>query len=174
MNDIFTIKKTKEEHRKRTRRTLRKLLKTRLRIKFSKSEFEKEKVKFLRHIIGKEDIKPDLEKVRMLRKWSRSTRIKEVQELMNFVNYYCKLISELSKIAYSLNQLLKKERKWKWKQKKEKSFQQIIKNILEKSKIRFYNLELSFIIETDVSDHITRATLLQKEKLIVFMSKIIN
>ena len=41
---------------------------------------------------------------------------------MRFVNYYRKLILKLSKTAYSLNQLLKKERKWKWEQKKEKSF----------------------------------------------------
>ena len=51
MNDIFIIKKTKKEYRKRIRKILKKLLKTRLRIKFSKSEFEKKKVKFLRYII---------------------------------------------------------------------------------------------------------------------------
>ena len=61
------MKKTKEKHRKRTRRTLEKLLKTELRIKFSKSEFEKEKVKFLRYIIKKEDIKSDSKKIKTLK-----------------------------------------------------------------------------------------------------------
>ena len=51
INDIFIMKKTKKEYREKIRETLRKLLKTRLRIKFFKSEFEKEKVKFLRYII---------------------------------------------------------------------------------------------------------------------------
>ena len=68
MDDIFIMKKTKEEHRERTRKTLEKLLKTRLRIKFSKNEFEKKKVKFLKYIIEKEGIKSDLKKVRILRK----------------------------------------------------------------------------------------------------------
>ena len=67
INDIFIIKKTKKKHRKRTRKTLRKLLITELRIKLFKSEFEKEKVKFLRHIIGQGDIKPDSEKIRVLK-----------------------------------------------------------------------------------------------------------
>ena len=67
MNDIFTIKKIKEKHRERTRKTLKKLLKTELNIKFFKNEFEKEKVKFLRHIIKKEDIKSDSKKIRILR-----------------------------------------------------------------------------------------------------------
>ena len=78
MNDIFIIKKTKKEHRKRTRKILRKLLKTRLRIKFSKSEFEKKEVEFLDHVIGRENIKSDLEKVRILREWPRPIRVKEV------------------------------------------------------------------------------------------------
>ena len=160
MDDIFTMKKTKEEHRERTRRTLEKLLKAGLRIKLSKSEFEKEEVKFLRHIIGKGGIKLDPEKVRTLKEWSRPTRIKEVQGLMGFANYYRKLAPGLSEKAYPLNQLLKKGKKWEWEQKKEKSFQQIIKSLSEESKIRFYNPELLLTIETDALDHITRATLM--------------
>ena len=61
------MKKIKEEHRERIQRILKKLLKTGLRIKFFKSEFEKEEVKFLEYIIEKEDIKPDPEKVRTLK-----------------------------------------------------------------------------------------------------------
>ena len=105
------MEKTKKEHRKRIRKILEKLLKTELRIKFSKSEFEKEEIKFLEHIIGRKNIKSDPKKVRTLRKWSRFTKIKEIQKLMNFVNYYRKLIPELSEMTYLLNQLLKKEKK---------------------------------------------------------------
>ena len=61
------MKKTKEEYKKRTRKTLEKLLTTKLRIKFSKSEFEKKEVKFLRYIVERGDIKPDLEKIRVLK-----------------------------------------------------------------------------------------------------------
>ena len=61
------MKKTKKEHRKRIQKTLEKLLKTGLRIKLFKSEFEKEEVKFLGHIIGREGIKSDSEKIRTLK-----------------------------------------------------------------------------------------------------------
>ena len=67
MNDIFIMKKIKEEHREKIRKTLRKLLTTELKIKFFKSKFEKEKVKFLRHIIERGDIKPDPKKIRVLK-----------------------------------------------------------------------------------------------------------
>ena len=68
IDDIFIMKKIKKEHRERTRKILRKLLQIKLRIKFSKSEFKKEEIKFLKYIIGRENIKSDPEKIRMLKK----------------------------------------------------------------------------------------------------------
>ena len=68
INNIFIIKKTKEEYKERTRKILKKLLTVGLRIKFFKSEFEKKEVKFLEYIIGREDIKSDPEKIRVLKK----------------------------------------------------------------------------------------------------------
>ena len=95
INDIFIIKKIKKEYRKRIRKVLKKLLKTGLRIKFFKSKFKKEEVKFLEYIVGREGIKSDLEKIRMLKKQFRFTRIKKVQSLIDFVNYYRKITSRL-------------------------------------------------------------------------------
>ena len=111
MNDIFIMKKIKKEHREKTRKTLEKLLKIGLRIKLFKSKFEKEEIKFLEHIIEQRDIRPNPKKVRMLKEWSRPTKIKEIQSLMDFANYYRKLTFKLLETTYLLNQLLKKERK---------------------------------------------------------------
>ena len=68
INDIFIMKKTKRKHREKIRKTLKKLLIIRLKIKFFKSEFEKKEIKFLRHIIEQRDIKSDSEKVKILKK----------------------------------------------------------------------------------------------------------
>ena len=68
INDIFIIKKIKKEHRKKIRKILEKLLTIKLKIKFFKNEFKKKEIKFLRYIIEQEDIKSDLEKVRILKK----------------------------------------------------------------------------------------------------------
>ena len=62
------MKKTKEEYRERTRKTLKKLLIIELRIKFFKNEFKKKEVKFLRYIVEQKDIKSDSEKIRILKK----------------------------------------------------------------------------------------------------------
>ena len=66
------------DQKKRTRKILKKLLTTELRIKLFKSEFKKGEIKFLRHIVGQEDIKPDPKKIRMLKEWPRFTKIKEI------------------------------------------------------------------------------------------------
>ena len=68
IDDIFIIKKIREKLKKRTREILKKLLKTELRIKFFKSEFEKKEIKFLKYIIKQKDVKSDLEKIKILKK----------------------------------------------------------------------------------------------------------
>ena len=67
MNDIFIMKKTKRKYQKKTRKILEKLLKIELKIKLFKNEFEKKKVRFLRYIIERENVKPDSEKIRILK-----------------------------------------------------------------------------------------------------------
>ena len=62
------MRKTRKKHRERIRKILKKLLTTRLRIKFFKNEFKKKEVKFLRYIVGQGDIKSDLKKIRILKK----------------------------------------------------------------------------------------------------------
>ena len=61
------MKETRKKHRERTRKTLKKLLKTELRIKLSKNEFEKEEIKFLSYIVGRGDIKSNSKKIKMLK-----------------------------------------------------------------------------------------------------------
>ena len=67
MDDIFIMKKIRKKHRERVRKILKKLLKTGLRIKFFKNKFEKEEVKFLGHIVEREDIKSDSKKIKVLK-----------------------------------------------------------------------------------------------------------
>ena len=67
IDDIFIIRKTRKEYRERIRKTLGKLLQIELRIKLFKNEFEKEEVKFLGYIVGRGGIKPDPEKVKILK-----------------------------------------------------------------------------------------------------------
>ena len=72
------MKKTRKEHRKRIRKTLKKLLIIKLKIKFFKSKFKKKEIKFLKYIIEWKDIKSDSEKIRVLKEWPRFTKIKKV------------------------------------------------------------------------------------------------
>ena len=62
------MKKTKKEYRKKIRKILKKLLTIELKIKLFKNEFKKKEVKFLRYIVGRKDIKSNLEKIKVLKK----------------------------------------------------------------------------------------------------------
>lgn len=68
MDDILMIEKNTVTYRENMRQILRKLLKTELRAKLLKCKFEKEKMTFLEHRIGRQKIQSMEEKLQTLRK----------------------------------------------------------------------------------------------------------
>ena len=61
-------------------------------------------------------------KLKGIKNWPISTTIKQVQSFLGFGNFYRKFISHYSDLAQPLNNLTKKEKKFKWTIECQKSF----------------------------------------------------
>ena len=59
-----------------------------LYIKLEKSEFHKEEVKFLGHIVGTNGIRMDPKKVQAVLEWPVPKNLRDVQSFTGFCNYY--------------------------------------------------------------------------------------
>ena len=112
LNDILIYFNTKKKHEQHIKKVLKKLKKIKLKVKLKKSRFHTQKVKFLRFIIRHNQIRINLKKTRTVTKWSRLKKIKNIQALIRFANFYKNLIKIFFKITHSLNELLKKNRQW--------------------------------------------------------------
>ena len=73
-----------------------------------KSEFDKEEVEFLAHIIGKDGIKMDPRKVQAILEWPVPENLKDLQAFLGLANYYWRFIKHYSKIAGPLFHFTKK------------------------------------------------------------------
>jgi len=60
--------------------------------KLSKCEFWLSEVTFLGHVISKEGIKVDPQKVKAIMEWTRSTNITEVRSFLGLVGYYLRFV----------------------------------------------------------------------------------
>jgi hypothetical protein len=76
--------------------------------KLSKCSFYQEWIHYLGHIISKDGIAVDLEKIEAIREWSVTRNIIEVRSFMGLAGYYRRFIAGFSKIAHSITSLQRK------------------------------------------------------------------
>ena len=67
----------------------------------------------------------DPEKTESIREWSTPKNVKEVRSFMGLASYYKRFIAGFSRIAHPITSLHRKEKKFRWTEDYEKTFQQL-------------------------------------------------
>ncbi len=114
LDDILIYSKSKEEHYKLLRQVFALLRENYLFGKLTKCEFLKNKLEFLEHIISKNGIKADPQKVRAIVEWPVPTNVTELQSFLGLANFYQKFIKGYANITAPLTNLLQKDRTFFW------------------------------------------------------------
>ena len=99
IDDIPVYSGIEEEHEEHLRTILQTLKEHQSYAKFSKCEFWLEKVTFLGHIISKNGLEVDPEKVEAVQNWNRPGTITKIRSFLGLAEYYRKFIQNFSRIA---------------------------------------------------------------------------
>ena len=78
--------------------------------KFSKCDFLKDEIQYLGHVVTKEGISVDPEKIQEIEDWPVPKDIIDVRSFMGITGYYRRFIEGFSKIANPITSLQKKAR----------------------------------------------------------------
>ena len=109
IDDILIYSKNEEEHKEHLKLVLQTLREHKLYAKFSKCEFFQDKVQYLGHVITKEGISMDLDKIRAINDWPIPKDVTGIRSFMGITGYYRRFIEGFSRIAYPITSLQKKE-----------------------------------------------------------------
>ena len=90
--------------------------------KFSKCDFFKDKIQYLGHVITKDGISVDPDKIKAIEKWPVPKDVTDVRSFMGITGYYRRFIEGFSRIANAITSLQKKGNKFEWNKKSEESF----------------------------------------------------
>jgi len=88
IDDILIYSRSREEHKEHLRRVLQTLREHQVYAKFSKCDFFKEEIKYLGHIITREGIAVDPEKIRTIMEWPVPIDVADIRSFMGLAGYY--------------------------------------------------------------------------------------
>ena len=106
LDDIIVFNRMSEEHLHRLNAVFNKLKADGLKLKPSKCDLIKQQINYLGHVVSKERVCTDPEKIKAVTEWPQPTTVTEVRSFLGFVSYYRRFIPNFSKVAKPLNKLL--------------------------------------------------------------------
>ena len=171
IDDILVYSKTAEEHARHLEVVLKRLRDNKLYANGEKSEFAKEEIEFLGHVVTGDGIKPDMKKVKAIQEWKRPSTQKGLRSFLGLANYYRRFIRNFSKIARPLSDLLKKGVSQVWDESCCQAFIELKSRLSSPPVLKFPEFDKPFEVHTDASDFAIGGVLMQDGRPIAYESK---
>ncbi|KAL5544124.1 hypothetical protein UlMin_007908 [Ulmus minor] len=160
IDDILIYSRSREEHAEQLRTVLRTLSEHRLYAKFSKCEFWLDRVQFLGHVISRDGIS-----------WPVPTNVTEIRSFLGLAGYYRRFVEGFSTLAAPLTALTKKDRRYEWTDKCERSFQELKKRLTSAPILVLPTDVTDFTVYCDASRIGLGAVLMQNGRVIAYASR---
>ncbi|UYV63748.1 hypothetical protein LAZ67_2005487, partial [Cordylochernes scorpioides] len=178
LDDIVVYSVTFEEHLERLSKVLSCLQQAGLTINPDKCLFGSTRIKILGHVVDKDGIQPDSEKVEAIKKFPVPKSVCDIQSYLGLCSYYRRFIKNFSKIAAPLQILLKKDQKFIWTQEQKDSFESLKKTLMQKPVLGHFKESAITKLHTDASSYGLGAVLVQiqenQENLIAYASRTLS
>jgi hypothetical protein len=171
IDDILVYSKNGTEHEQHLRVVLQRLRDHQLYAKFSKCELWLDSVKFLGHTISSEGISVDPSKVQEMMDWKPPTTVHQIRSFLGLAGYYRRFISDFSRIAKPMTELLKKGVKFVWDEKCEKAFHNLRQHLTTAPVLAQSDNSKSYDVYCDALDTGLGCVLMQDNRVIAYASR---
>ncbi|QBP37036.1 putative RdRP [Lampyris noctiluca errantivirus 1] len=179
LDDIIILGTSLQEHSENIRKVFQKLRENNLKIQIDKSEFFRKEVAYLGHIVSREGVKPNPDKIEAIKNYTLPKTTKEIKGFLGLLGYYRRFIPNFSKITKPFTTCLKKNNKIDITNEEYLQCFKTCKNLLTNSPILQYpDFTKEFILTTDASNYALGAVLSQningKDLPIAYASRTLN
>ena len=119
------------------------------------------------------------EKVKGVLEWPTPKCVKDIQKFLGLANYYHQFIEGFATVARPLHNLVKKDKKWEWMEKEEKTFKELKERFTKEPVLAASDIDKRIRMEVDTSDYATGGVLSMEcedrlWRLVAFLSKLLN
>lgn len=183
LDDIIVYSSDFATHLKHLEEVFERLSKHGLKLRPDKCKLFHRQVKFLGHVVDREGVKPDPEKIAAVVDWPAPTTAKELKAFLGLAGYYRRFVPGFAKIARPLNSLLvgvpndKRlgSHRISWSVEAQTAFDALKKVLTEAPILAYADFSQPFTLYTDASHHGLGAVLAQvqggKERVVAYASR---
>jgi len=138
-----------------------------------------QKVPFLGVVMGEGKVEMEEDKVKRVLKWPTPQCIRDVRKFLGLANYYRWFVKDFAKVALPMNQLTRKDKKWKWGEEQQAAFEWLKGVFTTRPVLATPELDKEFRVKADASNFTTGGVLSVKYnnnlwRLVAFISKALN
>jgi hypothetical protein len=123
VDDILVWGKDIQEHDARLKKVLDRVQEVNLKLNQKKCQIRKEEIAYVGHLLTKDGLKPDPEKIRAVQAMTKPSNTKELKTFLGFIQYLATFLLNMAEVSAPLRKLLEKNTAWHWEKQQEDSFQ---------------------------------------------------
>ena len=131
LDDVLVYSRTFDEHLQHLRLVFDRFRTAGLKLKPSKCHFGQKQVNYLGHVITRDGIQPDPEKIKVVQEYPVPRTVKDVRAFMGLTNYYRKFVKDFAHIASPLHDLTKKGAAFLWTEECQTAFETLKQALTE-------------------------------------------
>lgn len=163
LDDVIVFGKDFDEHRRRLEIVMSRLEKANLKLKPSKCHMFQRQVTFLGHVVSKDGISCDKEKVAAVQEWPTPKSVADVRSFCGLASYYRTFIKGFADIARPLHELTKKCAKFEWTAARQLAFDKLKNSLTSAPILASPRDDGLYYLDTDASDVALGAVLQQEQ-----------
>src|SRR3984893_5664059 len=159
LDDILIYSKDLKQHVEHVQEVLRRLWENGLFLNPVKCEFHTETVEYLRFVLSPTRLLMDMAKVKAIQEWPTPQKVKDIQSLLGFANFYCRFVHGYSDIITPMTCLTRKNIPWLWSDDCQSVFDSLKSAFSSALILSHFIPGAPLIVETDASDYAVAAIL---------------
>lgn len=144
-----------------------------LYVKREKCQFSQGQVKYLGHVISKEGVAVDPDKVASMVDWPKPTSLKALPGFLGLTRYYSKFVQDNGKIAWPLTNMLKKD-SFLWNPEAVMAFEELKVAMTQSPVLTLPEFTKPFVVECDASNTGIGGVLMQEQRSVAFFSQALD
>ncbi|KAG2790039.1 hypothetical protein PC129_g11596 [Phytophthora cactorum] len=152
-----------EVHKEHLCKLLGLMRKHKLYANLKKCTFGASEIPILGCLVGKNGVRPDPEKVRVISEWPTLSNVKELRQFLGLATYLCKYVENYAGKIRPLSQLLNKEAEWKWTVECQQAFDAVKQGLTEAPILAVADQDRLFHVVCDASGFAIGCALMQHD-----------